>query len=192
MTYTTHIVFIGIGSNLGDRGDNIHRSLDLIRDLHETWVLKLSRLYETEATGDKEPPRQPPFINAAAKIGTEMPPHELLLNLIEIEKTLGRPYPRTKGEARTIDLDILLYDDLTVGLPNLIIPHPGIPKRLFVLTPLCDIDPTVIHPTLRVTVAELRERLISDTNFNIPDCNLRLHKPLAEDCTPQTPYDKTR
>lgn len=193
LNFMKHTAYIALGSNLDNRADNIHRSLELISsNLHGTSILKLSRLYETSATGEKGQLGQPPFINAVAKIATEMPPRKLLSNLIEIEKTLGRPHPRPKGEARTIDLDILLYDDLSISLPDLTIPHPGISKRLFVLTPLCDIDPTVIHPTLGVTVLELKERLIHDAAFAAADCNIRFHKPLAEGCTPQTPYDKTR
>lgn len=155
---TAHTAYIGLGSNIGERAANIDRALDLLMRSPRIEVTAVSRYRETVAIGAAGPSDQPPFINAAARIATSFAPGELLSELISIERSLGRPHPRPKGEPRTIDLDILFYDDLAFESADLIIPHPEVAKRLFVLAPLCDIDPALLHPEFKLTVCEMEQR----------------------------------
>lgn len=147
--------FIGIGSNLGDRISNCKKAVSLIEQ-SGIKIKKLSRWYETEAFGKFGPVDGPPFINGAAEVSTSLSPEELLSALMEIEKSFGRPFPRQKGEPRAIDLDILFYGSLILETKRLQIPHPELAKRLFVLIPLCDIAPALVHPVLGRTVRELK------------------------------------
>lgn len=149
-----HISFIGIGSNLGPRSENIGRALELLQK-EGISVEKISCLYETEAMENCKPCGQPPFLNAAAQISTPLSPWELLRRLTAVEAAFGRPHPRKKNEPRAIDLDVLFFDDIALDSPAFKIPHPEIEKRLFVLVPLCDIAPSLSHPVLRRTIAEM-------------------------------------
>ncbi len=139
MAYT---VYIGIGSNLGDRAGNCEKAVALLGRHNEIEVLKVSKWRETKALtrGNGE---QPLYINGAVKISTRMNPRELLSVLQSIEAKLGRPAKREKWAPRTIDLDILYHGDAVVNEPDLVIPHPEILKRKFVMEPLCDIEPTL-------------------------------------------------
>lgn len=154
----THTAFIGIGSNQGDRMANCTSALKLLSTEKGIEVVRVSRWYESEALTDAPPFGQPPFINAAAHVTTSLRADELMALLLRIETKLGRPYPRPKGEQRTIDLDLLLYDDLTLHIEGLDLPHPELAKRLFVLLPLCDIAPDAIHPATGLTVRDLASR----------------------------------
>lgn len=149
-----HTAYIGIGSNLGAREEHCERAVALLAGCGGIRVRACSRWYETASA----PPGQPDFINGAAEVETELKPQKLLAALQAIEVSLGRPPVRPKGEPRTIDLDLLLYDDLAIELPGLTIPHPGLAKRPFVLLPLCDIAPSLAHPLLGCTVRELASR----------------------------------
>ncbi|MFH0800274.1 MAG: 2-amino-4-hydroxy-6-hydroxymethyldihydropteridine diphosphokinase [Pseudomonadota bacterium] len=182
MTRNTHIAYIGLGSNLGDRHENVRKALELIGGSNE--VVKVSNSYETEPLGSHIE-NSGPFINAAAKISTSLTPQELLLALLDIEKTLGRPHPRPTGLARTIDLDILLYDALVLDSPAITIPHPRLSKRLFVLTPLCDIAPALVHPVLGLTMRELEKNAPPAHNSSDNLCPCR---PLAKDWREEPPF----
>lgn len=160
----THVSFIGIGSNLGDREGNIKRAIDLLGKCDGIAVKKTSHIYETEAMANGRPSLHPPFFNTVAKISTPLSPEELLSRLIQIEQMFGRPFPREKNEPRAVDLDILFFDDIVLDSPALKIPHPEIEKRLFVLTPLCDIARAFRHPRLGLTVAEIEK----DCRINNP------------------------
>ncbi|MBF0384788.1 MAG: 2-amino-4-hydroxy-6-hydroxymethyldihydropteridine diphosphokinase [Candidatus Omnitrophica bacterium] len=131
-------VFIGIGSNLGKREDNIKQSLKLIKKKGIS-IKKVSSIIETEPEGG---PRQGKFLNTAAHIQTKLSPLELLKELKSIEKEMGR-VKGVKNGPRIIDLDILLYDDLKFKSPRLTIPHPRMYKREFVMVPLKEI---IKHP----------------------------------------------
>lgn len=148
--------YLALGANLGDRRHNIEAAVEMLRATASVRVMKVSSLLETQAVGG--PGDSPPFLNAAAQIETDLPPADLLERLLEIERRLGRQR-REKWGPRLIDLDLLLYDDQIIDRPNLKIPHPLMHRRRFVLQPLAEIAPGAIHPVLRISVAEMLERL---------------------------------
>lgn len=131
-------IYLGLGSNLGDRDQNIRKALDLFA-AKSISLENISTIIETEAVGG---PIQGKFLNAAVKAHTDLSPHALLNAIQDIEKTLGRTRTIRNGP-RTIDIDILLYDDLRLDLPDLVIPHPRISARAFVLEPLKEIAPEI-------------------------------------------------
>ena len=141
---------IGIGSNRGDRLDNIRKSVQLMR-AHVGEVILCSDVYETPPWGVVE---QPLFLNACTLVETMLSPHELLGALKRIESTLGR-VARERWGPREIDLDILFYDDLVVSDDILTIPHALMTERAFVLLPLAQIAPNWRHPLANATTAEL-------------------------------------
>jgi 2-amino-4-hydroxy-6-hydroxymethyldihydropteridine diphosphokinase len=147
-----HRVFIGIGSNLGDRRANCREARQHLAELAKTRVVKESSLYESEPHGDAKTW----FGNSVVEIETELAPADLLKGLKQIETKMGRK--RVKGKrwgSRIIDLDILFFDNEQVDKRNLKIPHPRVPQRRFVLVPLSELAPQLIHPGLNVTVSEL-------------------------------------
>src|ERR1700732_1366024 len=148
--------YIALGSNLGDRRDNLDRALEALGQRADISVEKVSRYYETDPVGG--PPGQGPFLNAAALIRTELPPAELLKVLLDIERSLGRVRQRRDGP-RTIDLDLLLYEDTVTSDAGLTLPHPRMHERLFVLEPLAEIAPDAWHPIFAKSAAELLTEL---------------------------------
>ncbi len=144
-------VLVGFGSNLGDRSNLINRALKAISRLPETSLLKLSSLYETAPVGYLD---QGAFLNGVVQLETSMPASELLGRLLAIEKSLGRERIERWGP-RTVDLDILFFADRIIDEVDLIVPHPEMARRLFVLEPLCEIVPDWIHPGLCETVSAL-------------------------------------
>jgi 2-amino-4-hydroxy-6-hydroxymethyldihydropteridine diphosphokinase len=147
-------VYIGIGSNLGDRGGNCIRAAGLF-EKRGIPVKKKSSFYETEPWGMKN---QPLFLNMAIEIETALSPRELLKMLKEMEKEIGRE-PTTRWGPRIIDLDILLYNTVVVDEDNLSIPHPLMHERDFVLKPLSEIAPEAEHPVLHKSIRELMLQL---------------------------------
>ena len=137
------IVYLGIGSNRGDRKRYIHRALELLED-HGVEILKISSLIETDPVGG---PPQGKFLNGAIKIQTNFTPHELLQTLKAIEQKVGRT-KTVKDGPREIDLDILLYDQIKIHTETLKIPHPHMLERDFVLTPLKEIEPELVKELL--------------------------------------------
>lgn len=146
------VSYIGIGSNLGNRQDNIDSAIGTLRARKDISVEKVSRIYETEPEGG---PKQGKFLNAVLQIETKLTPLELLNSLKKIESDLGRKPADIKWSARIIDLDILLYDDMVFENKDLIIPHPLMHKRWFVLKPLSDIAKDAVHPVFKKTINEL-------------------------------------
>lgn len=146
-------VFVGIGSNLGNRIENCANAVRKISDF--ATVSAISSIYETEPVGNED---QPNFINCAVKIETDLSPYDLLLSLQSIEDILGRERIQKWGP-RIIDLDILFYNDLVIESDELTVPHPMAHLRRFVLEPLSEIAPDLIHPTLKVSVSNLLEGL---------------------------------
>lgn len=156
-----HDIYIGIGSNMGDSLQNINEAIDMISSDKKNSNIKVSDMIKTKPYGVKE---QDDFINCAAYFKTIMQPKELLYFLQDIEKKLKRERIVRWGP-RTIDLDILFYDDITYQDDELIIPHPEINKRDFVLQPLCNINPHIIHPLYRKRVSELLDELKSKNDY---------------------------
>jgi 2-amino-4-hydroxy-6-hydroxymethyldihydropteridine diphosphokinase len=148
-----HIVYIGLGSNMGDKIANLNKAIEELGKVAGNKVLAVSSLYKTEPVGGIE---QDWFVNAVAEIETGLTPRELLNKLLYIEKNLGRVRDEKWGP-RVIDLDILLYDDLVMDEEGLSIPHPYLYERGFVLVPLAEIAPKMIHPKLKKSMTELME-----------------------------------
>jgi 2-amino-4-hydroxy-6-hydroxymethyldihydropteridine diphosphokinase len=157
-------VFISLGSNLGDRLQFLSNAVDQI-GLRLGKVVKESKIYEAAAWGHT---KQPDFYNQVIEIETELSPLQLLQGCLEIEKSLGRERSILWGE-RTIDLDILLYDGRSVQLENLRIPHPYLHLRNFVLVPLCEIAPDLIHPTMELSIKQLLDRCADKLNIKAID-----------------------
>ena len=130
-----HRAYIGIGSNLGDRQKNIAAAISHLSRLDGAIVTKTSPIYETEPVGG---PRQDKYLNGVLEILTSHSPHRLLNDLLDIEKRLGRTR-KGRNLPRTIDLDILLYDDIILTEKDLVIPHPRMNERDFVVRPLNEI-----------------------------------------------------
>lgn len=151
------VCHIALGSNLGDPRAQLDAAIRNLSALPELEVTGVSNYLETTPAGG--PPGQPNFLNAAAELSTDLDPFELLRQLQQIEQQLGRRRG-TQWEARTIDLDLLLYEDRTIDDPQLHIPHPRMPFRRFVLEPLCEIAPDLRHPTMGWTIRELFENLL--------------------------------
>jgi len=146
-------VFLSLGSNLGDREQNLLSALDELRK--SFGLLKVSRFYDTAPVGYREQNR---FLNAAVRLDTALAPEQLLAKTQAIEKKLGRT-PTFKWGPRVIDIDILAYGDRIVDTKDLHIPHPELPSRKFVLEPLCDIAPEAVDARSKKTYRQLLELL---------------------------------
>jgi len=153
-----HIAYIGIGSNLGDKIKQCERAISEILKVDRHKLLAKSSFFKTLPMGYTS---QDWFVNGAIKIETDLEPTELLGALKTVESQLGREETFRWGP-RTIDLDILLFDEIEVRTERLQIPHPRLHKRQFVLVPLAEIDRSLIHPALRKTVQELLDDLKED------------------------------
>lgn len=148
--------YIALGTNLGDREANLRRALARLIETPGLCIRRISSWVSTPAVGGPED--SPDFLNAAVEAQTALPPQALMKRLLEIELEMGRER-RDKWEPRIIDLDLLLYGDAIVSSQELIVPHPLMHEREFVLRPLAEIAPNAVHPTLNATVAGLLESL---------------------------------
>jgi len=147
------IVYLSLGSNLGDRSANLKTAIDRLASLGE--VMAVSSFYETEPV---ELTAQPWFLNCAVKLDTEKMPRQLIAGILAIEQSMGRQRKQKNGP-RIIDIDILLFGSSIIELPSLTVPHPKMHERRFVLEPLAEIAPEARHPVFRRTVKELRDAL---------------------------------
>jgi 2-amino-4-hydroxy-6-hydroxymethyldihydropteridine diphosphokinase len=146
-----HIAYIGIGSNIGDKVHQCERAISEILKVDRHRLLAKSSLFKTQPIGYTS---QDWFVNGVIKIETNLKAPDLLRTLKTTESQLGRIETFRWGP-RTIDLDILFFDDIEIHTEDLQIPHPFIQNRQFVLIPLAEIDPTLVHPVLKKTVQEL-------------------------------------
>lgn len=158
-----HQVYIGVGSNVGNKKENFLEALLRVAKLPDTRVIKESSLYESEPIGDAKEW----FVNGAIEIETKFKPEMLLKKFKNIERAMGRKKVKKRWGARIIDLDILLYDAAIVKKKSLRIPHPEMPNRKFVLLPLSEIAPQVIHPELGVTISELLINVKDDKKVHL-------------------------
>lgn len=147
-------VYIGFGSNVGDRVDFCDRAVTLLGLLPHSEVTGVSSLYETEPVHDGAQPGDGWFLNGVVQLITDVTPQSLSSVLREIERSLGRDDDHRSGP-RTMDLDILFYGGRVIDEPGLRIPHPRLHHRRFVLAPLCELDPLLVHPVLQRTAKQL-------------------------------------
>jgi 2-amino-4-hydroxy-6-hydroxymethyldihydropteridine diphosphokinase len=149
--------YVGLGSNLGEREVLLKAALEHLAQLPETRLGRVSSLYDTAPVGELD---QPNFLNAVAQVETALTARQLLWNLLLIERRLGRVrHAASRYGPRTIDLDLILYGDLVVDTEDLRVPHPEMHRRAFVLVPLAEIEPRLVHPTLGLTVTELLAKI---------------------------------
>jgi 2-amino-4-hydroxy-6-hydroxymethyldihydropteridine diphosphokinase len=149
MTMETHIIYLALGSNLGDRLENLGQSIAALPPQME--VKAKSHVYETPPWGYED---QPKFFNQVIKADTYLQPEQLLKHLKRLEIALGRQTSFRNGP-RLIDIDLIFYDHLVLNTPLLTLPHPRLHERGFVLLPLMDIAPEFVHPVLKKSIREL-------------------------------------
>ena len=145
----SHVVYLGLGANLGDRSDSLAKARAALAP--GVRILASSPVYETPPWGILD---QPPFLNQVLQVETDLSPQDLICYLKRLESRLGR-VPMARYGPRVIDLDILFYDDLVLDMPGLTIPHLRVAERAFMLVPLADLAPELRHPLLNKTVSEL-------------------------------------
>ncbi len=155
-----HNVFIGIGSNLGNKKENIDKALKLIQN-ENLKLIGVSKTYETAPVSDIP---QDDYLNCAVEIKTLLSPAALMDFLLDTEKQLHRTR-EIKWGPRTIDLDILFYDNIICNNKKITIPHPRLHNRLFVLDPMSDLSPHFLHPILNKTILNLKENLEKEANY---------------------------
>jgi 2-amino-4-hydroxy-6-hydroxymethyldihydropteridine diphosphokinase len=171
-----HRAFIGLGTNLGDRAANYRQAIQRIAQLPESRIVRHSSIYETEPVGDIEGV----FLNGVVELETEMPAETLMRRLLAIERAMGRkrragrkrPAARGKYRPRVIDLDLLFFDKEIIRTRPLTVPHPRLHERRFVLAPMAELAPALIHPELNVTISELSAALKSTQRVTLARADL--------------------
>lgn len=160
----SEIVYLGLGSNQGDREQLMAQAIEMLSVALGAPV-RLSSTIETEAWGFVSPN---PFLNMVASFSTDVPPIELLHVIEDIERCLGRKTKSVGGvySDRPIDIDILFYGDRIISTERLTVPHPRLHERLFVLAPLVEISPRLMHPLLGKSVLQLRDSILSAPDSN--------------------------
>ncbi len=171
-----HRAFIGLGTNLGDRAANYRQAIQRIGHLPESPIVRHSSIYESEPVGDIEGV----FLNGVVELETEIPADLLMRRLLAIERVMGRK--RTPGRKpagahrkyrpRIIDLDLLFFDNEIIQTPPLTVPHPRLHERRFVLAPMAELAPALIHPVLNVSISELLAGLKSSQRVTLARADL--------------------
>ncbi len=166
--------FIGIGSNLGDRAANYREAISRIAQIPQTRVVRQSSIYETEPVGDLKGA----FLNGVIEIETDLSPDALMRRLLGIERIMGRKRVRGRKPARgkyrprIIDLDLLFFNKETIETRMLTVPHPRLHERLFVLAPMSELAPTLIHPKLNKSISEMMASLKSPYRVTLARADL--------------------
>jgi 2-amino-4-hydroxy-6-hydroxymethyldihydropteridine diphosphokinase len=149
------IVYLSLGSNIGDREANLREALRRLSELGQ--VRRTSRIYETEPMELKQ---QPWFLNCVAELETAKMPRQLLAAILSLERRMGRRRSATTQKGpRNIDIDVLLFGNSTINMPELTVPHPALHQRRFVLAPLAEIAGDEIHPVFKRSIRDLRDAL---------------------------------
>ncbi len=151
-----HIAYISVGSNSGDKLENCRKGIAALIQSGSTVIQARSRIYKTDPVDYRD---QDWFVNIALKVETVLDPFQLLNQLKSIQHRAGRTVDPIRFGPRILDMDIVLYDDLVMNSPELIVPHPRMHKRRFVLMPICDIDPEIIHPVIKKSMRYLLDSL---------------------------------
>jgi 2-amino-4-hydroxy-6-hydroxymethyldihydropteridine diphosphokinase len=170
--------YIGVGSNLGERETHLRQAISLIVQTPYVYIRRISSFLENPAVGGPED--APPFLNAAVEVQTTLAPQTLMRHLLEIEQIMGRER-RVKWEPRNIDLDLLLYGDEIISTDELIVPHPLMHERPFVLKPLAEIAPNAIHPTLQMTICGLLDNVCGEHQKAATDGSSRPSREFEDD-----------
>ena len=150
-----HLAYISVGSNLGNKLENCRRGVQSLAG-HNTKIKDQSPIYQTEPVDYRD---QDWFINYVVKIETDLDPFQLLDRIQTIQREAGRIHDEIRFGPRILDLDIIFYDEVVINSSRLVIPHPRMHERRFVLKPLCDIDPTLIHPVLKLDIQSVLSSL---------------------------------
>jgi 2-amino-4-hydroxy-6-hydroxymethyldihydropteridine diphosphokinase len=177
-----HRAFIGIGTNLGDKAANYREAITRIAGLSGSRVLRLSSVYETDPVGDAT--LKGPFLNGVIELETELTADALMRRLLSIERTMGRKRPSGRKSARppryrprVIDLDLLFFDKEIRVTPALTLPHPRLQERRFVLAPMAELAPALIHPKLNITISDLLASLKSPQRVTLARADLLRPQP---------------
>jgi len=172
--------FIGIGTNLGDRATNYQQAILRIAALPDTRVVRQSSIYETEPVGEIKGA----FLNGAVEIETELAAEETMRRLLAIERAMGRkraggrkPAGRAKYRPRPIDLDLLFFNKEMINTPSLTVPHPRLHERRFVLAPMAELAPALIHPKFNKSISELLAELKSAHRVTLARADLLRPRP---------------
>ena len=171
-----HQAFISLGTNLGDRAANYRQAVQRLGQLPESRIVRHSSIYETEPVGDIKGT----FLNGVVELESEMPAEGLIRRLLAIERAMGRKRNpsrkpaagRNRYEPRTIDLDLLFFDKEIIHTRPLTVPHPRLHQRRFVLAPMAELAPALIHPELNVTISELLAGLRSPQRVTLARSDL--------------------
>ena len=154
-----HLAYISVGSNMGNRLQNCREGITALTRSSESRIMAQSRIYTTEPVDYED---QDWFINMVVKLETTNDPFELLENIKSVQRAAGRKRDVIRFGPRVLDLDIIFFDDLVLDSNRLVVPHPRMHQRRFVLKPICDIDPTIVHPVLKKDMQSLLDGLGKD------------------------------
>ncbi len=178
-----HRAFIGIGTNLGDRATNYREAILRIAGLPDTRVVRQSSIYETEPVGGVKGA----FLNGVVEVETELLADALMRRLLAIERTMGRrrtpgrkPQRHAGYRPRVIDLDLLFFDKETIATRTLQVPHPRLHERRFVLAPMAELAPALIHPKLNASISDLLANLKSPYRVTLARADLLRPRPKRE------------
>ena len=163
------ISYLILGGNIGDRMNFLRQGVDLL-DCRAGRVINISSIYQSEPWGYDDPQW---FLNQAVALETNLSPLELLETIQTIEKTLGRQRTHNGFQARTIDIDIILYGNNVINTSQLVVPHPRMTERMFVLQPFAEIAPDVEHPVLHLTIERLRNICKDSKQVKLIDLSFR-------------------